>query len=653
MPFERVFSPITINGVTLPNRICRTAHATGLARGVIGDDLIAYHEARARGGVGLTILEIAAVHPSSPAGIVAWDDSVIDGYRRLMERCRPHGMKVFQQIWHGGHHSLPADGTPPWSASALPSARVGVPAIAMDQARIDEIVRAFAETARRCKEGGLDGVEIHGAHGYLVGQFLSPLTNRRTDAYGGSFEARLKFAREVIAAVRAAVGPGYPVGIRLSSEEGVPGGLMADQSAAIARTLEADGGLDFFDVSLGGYLAFAKLIGGMHEPHGYELPKSEVVTAAVSLPRIVTGRITSIAEAEAVLAAGQADIVSMVRASIADPDVVRKAREGRVDETRPCIGCNQGCVGGIFGPAGRLGCVVNAAAGQEVRVTEERFKPVPTPRKILVVGGGPAGLEAARTAALLGHHVVLCEASPALGGQVRFARLAPTRAETGVITDWLAGELRRLEVDVRLGTPVDAALVTREAPDVVIIATGSKPRMDGFQAARPGDSLPGVDLPHVVNTWQLLGGDAPPATTAVVLDELGHYEAIGAAEFLRRQGVAVTFVTRHAQMGPLLEGAMTTEPAYQRLIGPGFELMTRSQLVEITPTTALIRSLDSGAERTVDARLVVLVSGNESEHTLADELKATGVKVRMVGDSLSARFLQVAIHEGHHAALAV
>ena len=470
MAFEHVLAPIEIAGCRIRNRVARTAHVTGLARGGIGEAFVAFHEARARGEVGLTILEISSVHPSSPADLAGYDDRILEGYARLLPRVRALGMRVFQQLWHGGHHTPPQDGGPPWSASEVPSAVLGLVPHAMSRGEIDEVVRGFAAAARRCRDAGVDGVELHFAHGYLVGQFLSPLTNRRDDAYGGSPGNRMRLAREVLAAVRAAVGPNYPVGVRLSAEEGAPGGIAVEDSIETARALEATGELDFLDVSLGSYLAFHKVIGAMDEPHGYELPLAERVTRAVRVPTLVTGRITSLAEADAIVAAGRADLVSLVRATLADPDLVRKSRAGRAAEVRPCIGCNQGCVGGLQGLPGRVGCIGNPRAGNETTVPE--VEPAAKPLRVLVAGGGPAGLEAARTAALRGHRVVLHEAGAATGGQLRVARRAPHRGEIGEIADWLDAEIRRLGVEVRLDSRVDRAQVEREAPDAVIVATG-------------------------------------------------------------------------------------------------------------------------------------------------------------------------------------
>ncbi len=649
VPFEHVLAPIEIAGCRIRNRIARTAHVTGLARGGMGEAFVAFHEARAQGEVGLTILEISSVHPSSPADIRGYDDSVLEGYARLLPRVHAHGMRVFQQLWHGGHHTVPLDGGPPWSASEVPSAVLGLVAHAMTTAEIDEVVRGFAEAARRCRQAGVDGVELHFAHGYLVGQFLSPLTNRRGDGYGGSFEKRMRLAREVLSAVRAAVGPDYPVGARLSAEEGAPGGIGVEESIETARALEATGELDFLDVSLGSYLAFSKVIGAMDEPHAYELPLAERVTSAVRVPTLVTGRITSLAEAEAIVASGRAELVSLVRATLADPELVRKSREGRAAEVRPCIGCNQGCVGGLQGLPGRVGCIGNPRAGNETTVAE--VERAPRSLRVLVAGGGPAGLEAARTAALRGHSVVLHEEDAETGGQLRVARRAPHRAEIGDVTDWLRREVLRLGVELRLGSRVDRALVSREAPDAVIVATGSRARTDGLQAACPGLPVLGLADARVCSSRELLAGEVSPAATALVLDDVGHYEAVGAAEFLLAAGATVTFASRFERLMPLLDLTLQTEPTLARLHSTGrFRFRGRQRLVRVGGGRALLRALDGGPEEELPAELVVLVAGSLPERSLADALAGAGCQVLVVGDARGPRYLQAAIHEAHHAA---
>jgi 2,4-dienoyl-CoA reductase-like NADH-dependent reductase (Old Yellow Enzyme family) len=647
--YEHVFEPLRIHGCEIPNRIARAAHQTGFARDGIGEALIAYHEARARGGVGLTILEISAVHPSSPTHLNGFDDAVQEGYGRLLPRLQAHGMRVFQQLWHGGHHYPGEGGAPPWSASNVPSVAAGLVPHPMSLAEIHEVTRAFAREAQRCREAGIDGVELHFAHGYLVGQFLSRLTNRRDDHYGGLLENRWRFAHEVLAAVRAAVGPDYPVGVRLSAEEGVAGGIGVDETLRTARSLEATGQLDFVDLSLGGYLAFSKVIGAMHEPHGYQLPLASSITRGLSLPSLVTGRFTTLAEAEQVLASGDADLVSMVRATIADPDLVNKSRSRREAEVRPCVGCNQGCVGGLQGIPGFVGCVGNPSAGFES--TLPALERAARPRRVLVAGAGPAGLEAARTAAVRGHDVVVYEAAARPGGQLALARRAPHRHEIGELTDWLARELERLGVPIHLGSAVDRELVEREAPDVVLVATGSTPRRDGLQIARPDAPAAGVDRAHVYSSREVFAEGLPAVDRALVVDELGHYEAAGVAEFLLAAGSEVLLASRFQSLMPLLDLTLQTEATLARLHSSGrFQLAARRALVSVEAKTARLVDLDTGVEETQPADCVVLVAPPLPNTAVAEALDGLGCEVHLIGDARGPRFLQAAVHEAHHVA---
>jgi 2,4-dienoyl-CoA reductase-like NADH-dependent reductase (Old Yellow Enzyme family) len=655
LDLELVHRPIRIGDVDVPNRIMRSAHGTGMGQHGITDDLVAYHEARARGGVGLTVLEDAAVHRSSSpfAGLLAWDDEIVGGFERIAAVAEPHGMRLFVQLYHGGGHRGPVDGSPAWSASAVPSFVTGQLPVAMTQGQIDEIVGAFADAAVRAQAGGLSGVEVSACHGYLIGQFLSRLTNHRSDGYGGSAEGRLRLLVEILEAIRAAVRPGFAVGARLSAEEGLPGGLTVDDTIVMATTLESRGLLDFLNLSLGSRFTYWKIIGAMHEPHGYEIGPCAPIARSVSVPSMVGGRITTLEAAERVLAAGDADMVSMVRATIADPDLVRKSRDGRAAQVRPCIGCNHGCMGGIHKPVPWLGCAVNAAAGRERTAGDDRLEPAATPRSVLVVGGGPAGLEAARVAALRGHRVALHEAAPELGGQLATARRAPLREDIGAIADWLAAEVRRLGVDVRCDSVVDRALVEAAAPDVVVLATGSEPRLDGLQTSRPLDLLERGDDAPAWSSLDVLAEDFDPPEHVVVLDDVGHYEAIAVVDALRAAGSSVTFVTRYASLGSLVESSLSAAPARARFADARFALFGHAQLVSIGGGRAVVRSLDSGYEQDVAADGVVLVCHNVPRTALAAELGELGVELVIAGDALAPRFLERAIAEAHDVARAV
>ncbi|WP_231639234.1 FAD-dependent oxidoreductase [Sphingomonas profundi] len=647
---KHVLSPIAIGPVTVPNRVARTGHGTGLGGGTMSATLIDYHAARARGGVGLTILELLAVGSSAYPFLRADGMDLIAGYRALMAAVRPHGMRVFQQIGHLGNEIPEADGSPPWSSSDSIGALVGIPAEAMSIAQIDGLVAAYRAAAQGCIDGGLDGVELHMAHGYLVQQFMSPLHNRRTDEYGGSFDNRMRLPLRLLEAVRAMLPAHMALGVRLSSE-GLPGGMTPDDVATVAALFQARGLIDFLNLTLGTDYNPHKVIGAMHEPAGYEIEAGQPPRRAVSVPVLVTGRFRTLEEAEQVIAHGEADLVAMTRAHIADPDIVRKTMEGQADDVRPCIGCNHGCIGGLL-TVGRIGCTVNVAVGAEATLDEALIAPAAESRRVLVVGGGPAGLEAARVAALRGHEVILAEAAAHLGGAVAIARRAPRRAGIGDIVDWLEREIFRLGVDVRLSTYVQADDVAEIAPDVLIVATGSLPRMDGTQYLSPGRIAAGMERRHVVSSHDLLleHSNRDWGARAVVYDDVGHYEGVAAAEFLIERGTAVTFVTGRSSFAPALEPSLSADPALERLAKGDFELITYGRLTAVDEAAVTVERRYGGPSRAVEADTVVFVSHNAPNRELLDTVDDPAVRVIPVGDVRSPRFLQTAIREGHLAA---
>ncbi len=656
--YPRCAAPIEIGGVQFRNRITRAAHGTGYAvAGKVNERLIAYHEARARGGAGSVFTETCGVHRSSPGPLWAMTDDIVPGWAELAERLHAiEETRVLPQLWHGGAQAQPPDGSAAWAASAIADPVNGRTTQAMTKAMIDEVVAGFAAAAERAQRAGLDGVEVHGAHTYLVSSFLSALTNRREDEYGGSAENRVRFAREILTAIRSVTSGDFAVGIRIVGSEGVQGGIEPEDAIHIRQLLEADGLIDFVSVSMGGYHNFGKLIGAMHEPHGYELPTSRLVTQAAQVPTIVTGRVLTMAEAEGILEHGVADMVSLVRAMLADPELPAKSWAGHERDVRPCIGCNEGCVGqrmATGSAAGATGCTVNPAAGREFE--QRPLEPVAIARKILVAGAGPAGLEAARTAALRGHTVIVHEAADAPGGLVRFSRRAPYRDEIGLICDWLWDDLQRLGVECTLGSRVDAGTARVAGADAVIVATGSLPRRDGVQRLRPALRVEGLELANVVTALEVLGdGTKPPPRRAVVFDDLGNYQAVGSAESLLERGAEVVFATSFASLAPDLVRSFQRDAVAERLgHHPGFSLETRTSVQRVTPTSVTLRNLDSDRTTEVEAELAVLMTGFDPQTALLEELTAAGIEAHAAGDVIAPLLMPHAIASGRRAGAAV
>lgn len=648
MAYENLFEPIEVGPVTIPNRIVRSAHGTLLT----GDKLIAYHEARAAGGVGMSTLEATGVHPAAPSLLPLYSDDCLPFFRDISERMKPYGMKVFQQLYQPGAATRPKKAALQWSSSPIPNPHIGGIPFEMTKAEIADVVEHFGAAARRCRDGGLDGVDIHASSGYLIEQFLSPATNTRADEYGGSLENRMRFLMEVIESIRAAVGHDIAVGIRLPNEEYIPGGLTPEDNAEIARIVEPH--LDYVSLHMGSYWRFHKLLATMDDPLGVEMPANEVITRAVQVPTIVVGRIMTLDHASRIVADGSADMVSMVRALIADPELVNKARRGEDDRIRPCIGSSMGCVGQLMA-TGKLSCVVNVAAAAETTVPFEPEGPAPVAKKVLVVGGGPAGLEAARTAALRGHEVHLHEATRHLGGQVAIAATAPHRADIGAITEWLAEEIERLGVTIRLNSMVDPDVVAEVAPDEIVIATGGSPRRDGFQLSTPVTPVPGHELPHVYSSWDVFGfgGRATIDGPAVVFDDTGTFEAISVADALLEAGVHVTMVGRYETIGATLPyPPATVEAARERLMSGDFDFVGGHHLQAITPDEVAIGVLFTERRRVLPARTVVLVGYNHPNRELAQVLE-TDVPVHLVGDVTGTNGVMPAIHQAAAVARAI
>ncbi len=657
MLYTHVDKPIKIGSIELKNRIVRTAHATLHGKGLISDDLIAYHEARARGGAALSILEVGSVHYTSPFSLRLFDPAVEGGMRRLTDRMRPHGMKVFQQLWHGGHHAVPNDGSPPWSASDIPSAEVGIVPLPMTKMMIDTIVEAYAERARRCKEWGLDGVDVHCAHGYLPAQFLSANINKREDDYGGSFENRARFMLEVLAAIRSAVPRDFVVGIRVGSDL-IAGGVGVEENLLVTQMLEERGLIDYVNLSVGNYNILPKIIAGMNEPAGYQMPTSVPISHNVKVPSMIIGRYRTLEEADQAIRNGDGDMVGLVRAMIADPDLVVKSLRGEADRVRPCIGCNQGCVANAQFPWQHMECAVNPGTGHELRRGDHMIRSTATPRTVLVIGGGPAGMEAARVAALRGHRVILAEADSRLGGKLRVASRAPTRQSIMDIVIWLEAEIYRLGVEVRLSTFLDAQDIYEIGAAAVIVATGASERMDGIQASHPGQPIKGIDRGNMISSVELFM--TPPAglgENAVVIDDVGHYEGLAAAEHLINKGLKVTYITRLRSFAPLLQGTNTQDPFLMRVKGKPFHWMIRTRVISIGPREVIVGPVhlmaDDEETQRLPADTVVFISSNRPNREIFDALSGGNIDVYRVGDANSPRFIEAAIREGHLAAMAI
>src|SRR3954454_7911113 len=457
MAYEALLSEARLGPAVLRNRVVSTAHQTGLVHDHLPTgDLVAYHEARARGGAGAVFLEATAVHETgllTAHTIGGYLPAIAGAYERLGAALRGHGARLFVQLFHGGREQIAAPPLPPAIApSAIPTPRFRAEPRALTQAEIDDLVAGYAASARLCREGGVDGIEVSMAHGYLAAQFFAASTNTRDDDYNGDLDARLRFAREVLAAVREAAGPDVAVGVRLAADEITPGGLGPDRCAEVAAALCASSEIDFVSAALGHsatYRGSTYIVPPPPEPRdAIERPVAPMRAAVPGVPLIGTTRVADLDAAERLVASGAVDLVGMTRAMIADPDLLAKAAADRAADVIPCVGCNQGCIGHYH--AGLpIACIVNPRTGRE-RTLPGAVK-ADAPRRVLVAGGGPAGVAAALEAAAAGHEVMLAERGAQLGGQLRVAGRAPAHRETWERYErWIAHRLAADVVEVRL-----------------------------------------------------------------------------------------------------------------------------------------------------------------------------------------------------------
>ena len=644
MGLATLFSPLTIRGHVLKNRIFSTGHmAVMLQDGKPTDRMVAYHEAKAKGGAALTIIEAARVHPSGDSGrpaIRAYDAGCIPGYANLAKACQAHGCKVFAQLSHPGREmTMAMDGTHPvaFAPSAVPNERFHVMPRELPLALIGEIINGFATSAAHMRQAGLDGIEIVASHGYLLAQFLNPHVNRRSDAYGGSFENRLRIVRDAIAAARRGAGQDMVIGIRLSGEDRDHDGVDLAEMLEVCAALGTDPALDYLNVTVG---TSAGLAGSVHivPPMGidaaYTAPLAAAIRAQVDKPIFVAGRINQPQIAEQVLASGQADMCGMTRALISDPQMPAKSQAGQLDEIRACVACNQACIAHMLNGCA-ISCIQHPETGRELQYGPR--KRVETPCKVMVVGGGPAGMKAAAVAAEAGHHVTLYEATASLGGQVKLAQSLPGRAEFGGLTINLTREMDRAGVTLRLNTRVTADLIAREAPDKIVLATGATPY---------SPEIEGADEAHVVSAWQVLQGEANVCSRAIIADWRCDWIGLGLAEYLAREGCHVRLAVNGMVAGQSL-------PQYTRdkwlgdLHRLGVEIIPHMRLHGIDADSAYFQHTLSGDPVILSAVDTLVTSlGHKAETALEHELRDWAGAVHVIGDCLCPRTAEEAILEG-------
>jgi 2,4-dienoyl-CoA reductase-like NADH-dependent reductase (Old Yellow Enzyme family)/thioredoxin reductase len=576
---EALLRPLKIRNLTIRNRVMSTSHAPSYGSdGKPKERYQLYHEEKAKGGIGLTMFggssSVAVDSPAAPWNqISVADDSVVPWFQEFADRIHRHGAALMIQLTHMGRRTR--WDTENWlpTVSASPRREPAHRSIPKEMEDWDfkRIIADYGAAARRCREGGLDGCELSAAHGHLIDQFWSPSVNTRTDKYGGSLENRMRFCIEVLEAMRAAAGDDYIIGLRMSGDELIDDGLTHEDCIAIARTYAERGLIDFVNI-LGGqardHLAHAIVLPNMSFPVAPFLYLASSIRREVGIPVFHAQRVTDLNTAARAVEEGHIDMVAMTRAHIADPHIVKKLMEGRVDDIRQCVGAGY-CIDRIYVGNDAL-CIQNAATGRE-RTMPHIIPKAGKRRRVVVVGGGPGGLEAARVAAERGHAVVLFERNAAPGGQVTLAAKATWREALTGITRWLAQQVTKLGVDLRLGVEATPALIEAEHPDVVIVATGGRPN--------PGD-IKGADL--AVTTWDMLSGRVEPAENILLYDGTGQHHGASCAEFLAKRGALVEIATLDRMIAE--EVGATNQPIHLReLYKLGVVMSPNLQLTEIYP----------------------------------------------------------------------
>lgn len=659
--YPTLFSPLTLRHKTLKSRVVFGPHTVNMSdEGLPGDRHFGYYRERARGGAAMIVVEPS---PSHRTGVLIRgnfkheSDEVIPYFRRITDECHKHGTVMIHQIYHvGGHGDQDNSWEPYWSPSGFPSMHDPWGSHAMSDAEIEELIDSFVEAARRDKEAGFDGVEVYAAYNCLTDQFWSPITNRRTDKWGGSLENRMRFVTEVLKRIRAMAGEDFIIGMTISGAEPTPGGLTIENKQEILSILDQQHLMDYVSCGTGSYLHdFSKIVPSFHFGMKLGVSDAEAYKSVLKNARVTAeARIKTPENAEEVLSSGQADLCSIVRSQIADPHFANKAQFGHRADIRPCISCNQLCIGRRMRDY-YVSCLVNPSVSRETDWNGDIPEPAKEPKDILIVGGGPAGMEAARVAAERGHKVRLVEKQAELGGQFRLAAGQPERGEIGALLNWYKTQLEKHQVQIELRREITADEIRESGADAVILASGSKPNRDGFQRMfMHRDALPGAEQANVCTIHDVLDGSVIPGTNVLLLDDLdGWWPASGTALHLARQRHFVTVATASEKAAGKLDNSLTGDTTRERFMKFGVEVLLATSIEKWEDNTATLVNLYTGDREEREFDSLVLACTNTRDTTLADALPGAQMPVHVLGDAKAPRTAHMAIYEARKLARAL
>lgn len=637
--YPHLFSPITINRMILKNRVVMPPMCTAYATiaGAVTDRLISYYAARARGGVGLVDVEFTYIHPEGKIfdhmlGI--YDDKLIPGLKRLTDAVHQGGAKIIIQISHGGRrvHS-DITGSMPVAPSAIPRLNGETPK-ELSLGGIEELIHAYMVASRRAKEAGFDGVMIHMAHGYLIQQFLSPLSNVRTDRYGGDLEGRSRFALEILRGIRRELGDECPITCRLCGDEYVKGGLDLNESIRLSKMLEANG-MNAIEVTAGAHETSQVMVAPPYYPMGFLSHLSEGIRKEVGIPVGIVGRIHTPELAENLLEQGKADLIAVGRALIADPEWPKKAQEGRHLTICPCISCNQGCNDRMYFQQD-ISCTVNPSVGREATFPVE---PARKKKKVLILGGGPAGLEAARIAAMRGHEIHLYEKEKELGGQLNIASVPPAKGEIKKFKEFLLREIGRLPIQVMHGE-LDGKTLKGLSPDFMVVAVGGRPlRMEG----------PGFENEKVISAWDVLFRRKEVGRRVVIIG--GGQVGLETAHFLLEEGKEITVLEMLKRVGQDMS-LKARKMVLEILVQNGVEILTEAKALSVEKGDVVF-SRAGVVDRVKGVDSIVVAVGTAPQEIGALDLGRSGIPIRWIGDAAIPKKLFDAIHEGFNVAIEI